>query len=567
MGHRAAYARALALGLLLLTAPAAGERDHISGAYSAGRILRPFVPRGHQSTDDDRAIASPPPRVNPGFQDFRLGTVAPSGTLAGPLYSGPQTPTFLPRKPTAEVVVRPPPPALRESTADILAEAADALTRAMKSIQRSSGDTGEVDNDERPRLSPALRAILAIATGQDPEDVDKWLANKGDGGFQSVSDMTGGKNGMAPPGAEGGSSDNVGGGPRGPKDHNNVGGGGGNNGGGNPPPQNRPPAPPPPPLGENPIITPPRPPPPPPPRNIDPRQPPPNGSGNDSGAGRPGFDWDKIKPGDPIVGDNKADLSKLPPKSESTRQYPNLIPPWYNGNPSWQYVAAISAGRGAMCSATLIYAACGICIAATASHCLDDSVKAAPDRQFDSSVQAYRGTVNMRDHFGDFQAMVFVNLAYVRGFIQDTAAFAYRCSGAGEKPVIPLATEPLRYQRGSGVPVWYGKVMPGGPGLYRGRTYVEPNVVGINGHPPGLYETQVWQDGTVVQQGDSGGGLFTGSGRGDYKLAGVLSTARPGTRLCSYSTNESMRFVSTILRSFENSVEEKKRQDPNACTF
>lgn len=562
--HERALRFALVLALLSPKGIAEPARDHaVAPAY--GRILRPFAPLQSPRVDDQKGFIGPSPTLAPRsqnerFRDFGLSTTGRRSTLATPLFVGRE-----PERPLTVGTRIPQGPAnLSLEIERLLREANEALLLAAGRLRSPAGEEGELDDDALSS-TPGLEALRGLfGVGDDGDDFEKLLA-KQNGGLEYTSSS----DGIEPPSTpeeEGGSSENVPGQAGNVPKHQNVSGGGQGNGGNvqrpiaPPNPPNNPPRPPPPPdLGDNPVVTPP------------PLMPPGVGpGGGPSGGSR--LDWSQVKPNDsPHVKDAKAQLGQVPQPSPSTRRY-NYIPAHHNGNLSYQYVAAISQGRGAMCAATDVWEKCGYRIAATASHCIDEPVFNAPDRRQDNSVNAYVATINTRTHYGDEPVLAFVNKAYVNGGTQDTAAMVRRCEkGPGERPIVPASEQPVQYVQGSGQQVWYSKVMPGGPrygggpGLQQGRTYLQPGIVGINGYPPGLFETQVESQTVRVQQGDSGGGLFVKAADGAWRLGGVLSTAMPGTPYCQFSSNNSMQFISGLVRYYENAIEELLKNDPRAC--
>lgn len=235
-----------------------------------------------------------------------------------------------------------------------------------------------------------------------------------------------------------------------------------------------------------------------------------------------------------------------------------------NGNPGFPY-KVLGPGFSEKCQATLISNRGGLCLAATAAHCLYDGARRALDKGVDNSalskascdgqVQSRgmfwgKGEVETAD-FGKVKATFFVNPEYHSGTkSEDSAVFGFPCEENPKVKVVSLGKEPLQ----NGERVFYGKVMGGKEGLYEGVVAREPEVVAINSRPVGEAQESVRQPaGVHIQQGDSGGGVYRKKEGGEFELVGVLSTSDDITKkrpIGNYATNKSLDFIRCILNVY-----------------
>ncbi len=226
----------------------------------------------------------------------------------------------------------------------------------------------------------------------------------------------------------------------------------------------------------------------------------------------------------------------------------SLLPAGANGNPGFNYKAALPGGVYEGCAATLVSTAENVCRAATAAHCLFDSLKVAghtPSHLTQSGMFESKAHITTKD-FGQIEVKTFLEPSYVASDAEkrrkmrsgqpgdlDAAFFAWPCDASKVTvPVVPLATG---HQPQNGEYVMYGKVMAGRHGLYGARISLSEGW--INNRPDGEARINTIQtpeaNGTTnldgadrsIQQGDSGGGLFTKNSNGDLLLIGVLSTS------------------------------------------
>ena len=255
------------------------------------------------------------------------------------------------------------------------------------------------------------------------------------------------------------------------------------------------------------------------------------------------------------------------PSQEGKKSSSDLFPAGANGNPGFPYKVK-GPGFSEKCQATLISNDKGLCMAATASHCLYDGVKRSTEKGFDktkleagkcdSTVKQKgflwgKGQIETAD-FGSVEATFFVNPEYYSGTkSEDSAVFTFPCAAQTSVKTIPVSLDPLK----NGEQVLYGKVMAGKEGLYEGKVYREPGTVKINRRAVGEAQESVNQPSDVaIQQGDSGGGLYRKNENGDLELVGVLSTGDDITKnrpLGSYATNRSLQFIKCIQKALSQS--------------
>jgi hypothetical protein len=221
-----------------------------------------------------------------------------------------------------------------------------------------------------------------------------------------------------------------------------------------------------------------------------------------------------------------------------------------NGNPGFPYAVSLGGRAFAKCQATLISADSGLCIAATAAHCLEDKVREKRQEQdvcpiTGKPVKMLRGqaVIEMAD-FGSVTASVFVNPEYSEGSkSEDSALFTWPCEGARAMPVVSISNKPLEVSE----QIFYGKVMNGKEGLYPGYVWRAPRVTTVFGRKVGeATETILQHSGVEIEQGDSGGGAYRKQDNGKFELVGVLSTsgdARNKRPLGNYSVNKSLDFL------------------------
>jgi hypothetical protein len=208
-------------------------------------------------------------------------------------------------------------------------------------------------------------------------------------------------------------------------------------------------------------------------------------------------------------------------------------------------------------------------MAATAAHCLIDGITRSHEKGLDKSqlekaacnkeVQN-RGTVWGKGQietadFGKIEATFFVNPEYNSGTkSEDSAIFVFPCKEDVKVPVVPVVSSD-RSSLQEGEEVYYGKVMGGKEGLYEGVVRREPNVVKINSRNIGEAQEAVWQpQDRVIQQGDSGGGIYRKKGE-SFELVGVLSTSDDITKrrpIGNYATNRSLDFIRCLQKSLKS---------------
>ena len=221
-----------------------------------------------------------------------------------------------------------------------------------------------------------------------------------------------------------------------------------------------------------------------------------------------------------------------------------------NGNPGFPFAVSLGGRAFAKCQATLVSAEFGLCIAATAAHCLEDKVR---EKRLEQEVCPITGKpikmlkgqaiIEMAD-FGRVTASIFVNPEYSEGSkSEDSAIFTWPCEGARAVPVISISNKPLEVSE----QVFYGKVMNGKEGLYPGYVWRAPRVTSIFGRKVGeATETILQHAGVEIEQGDSGGGAYRKKDNGKFELVGVLSTSgdsRNKRPLGNYSVNKSLDFL------------------------
>lgn len=237
-------------------------------------------------------------------------------------------------------------------------------------------------------------------------------------------------------------------------------------------------------------------------------------------------------------------------------QTSSLVGSGVGGNPGWQYAVEQGDGVRSMCQATLIQAEGGICAAATASHCIESIYQvgvAAGTVTAHESTGSYTGVLKMESHdFGKVGARYYFNPMYLPHpyRLQDTAVLSWYCRDESvQVPVIPVAAVGMLKPNERLV---YGKVMSGKAGLYPAYVYREPYVTGIQGAPIGTHQESVVQpEATLIEQGDSGGGLYRRFGDGKLELVGVLSTSDDVTRrwpIGNYATNLSLGFLHRVSK-------------------
>ncbi len=253
-----------------------------------------------------------------------------------------------------------------------------------------------------------------------------------------------------------------------------------------------------------------------------------------------------------------------------------LVPANTNGNPGFgiSTKSTLRKDFSARCQATLVRSENGICTAVTASHCLYDDLITAKRTGFDKEVLKKEGcpkeiqqrgalwgelTISMAD-FGEVKAIGVVNQEYyAKTRSEDSAIFNFSCpKGPGSVPVVPISNKTLKADEA----VTYGKVMAGKEGLYEGKVYREPNVLKINSRKIGEAQEAVNQPSDVtIQQGDSGGGLYSKNANGELELVGVLSAGddiRKNRPIGNYATNKSLDFVRCLL-GIESPSEENQK--------
>ena len=255
------------------------------------------------------------------------------------------------------------------------------------------------------------------------------------------------------------------------------------------------------------------------------------------------------------------------PSQEGKKSSSDLFPAGVKGNPGFPYKVK-GPEFSEKCQATLISNEKGLCMAATASHCLYDGLERSTEKGFDktklqegrcdSTVKQKgflwgKGQIETAD-FGSVEATFFVNPEYYSGTkSEDSAVFTFPCSGQTSVKPIPVSLDPLK----NGEEVLYGKVMAGKEGLYEGKVYREPGTVKINRRAVGEAQESVNQPSDVaIQQGDSGGGLYRKNKKGELELVGVLSTGDDVTKnrpLGSYATNRSLQFIKCIQKALSQS--------------
>ena len=233
---------------------------------------------------------------------------------------------------------------------------------------------------------------------------------------------------------------------------------------------------------------------------------------------------------------------------------PGLIEANRNGNPGFSYAVAIGGGAFANCQATLVSSSAGVCMAATAAHCLVDipsnlGQASCPITGKNFNLKRGRATIEMAD-FGRVDADIYVNpgLRERSAANNDSALISWACpNGPGPVPVIPISSKPLSHRES----VIYGKVMGGKEGIYNG--VVNRENLFIDSFPMGLAMESVLQNPSVrIQQGDSGGGLYRRLADGTFELVGVLSSKNnEGPANGNYATNRSLDFVKCVKSSIE----------------
>lgn len=258
---------------------------------------------------------------------------------------------------------------------------------------------------------------------------------------------------------------------------------------------------------------------------------------------------------------SRGDQSSSP---SSEKLSSDLFPAGTNGNPGFPY-KVIGPGFSEKCQATLISKEKNLCMAATASHCLMDGAKRALDKGIDNrsleSGQCERniaqkgifwgkGEIETAD-FGKVEATFFINPEYHSGTkSEDSAVFSFPCNEKSPVKPLPVNAAPLK----DGETVYYGKVMGGKEGLYEGKVWREPGIVGINSRPVGeAQESVVQPEDVAIQQGDSGGGIYRKRSDGSFELVGVLSTSDDITKkrpIGNYATNRSLQFIECIKGAF-----------------
>jgi len=266
----------------------------------------------------------------------------------------------------------------------------------------------------------------------------------------------------------------------------------------------------------------------------------------------------------PTPGEVKQDRAPTSFSEQAETLSKDLFPSGTKGNPGFPY-KVLGPGFSEKCQATLISNEGGLCLAATAAHCLYDGASRALDKGIDQ--QAFdksscdskvkdrglfwgKGEIETAD-FGKVNATFFVNPEYHSGTkSEDSAVFGFPCKDKSSVPVVSLGKNPLE----NGEKVFYGKVMGGKEGLYEGVVAREPDVVAINSRPVGEAQESVRQPaGVHIQQGDSGGGIYRKKPSGDFELVGVLSTSddvRKQRPIGNYATNKSLDFIQCILNIY-----------------
>ena len=162
--------------------------------------------------------------------------------------------------------------------------------------------------------------------------------------------------------------------------------------------------------------------------------------------------------------------------------------------------------------------------------------------------------------FGEVKAIGVVNQEYyAKTESEDSAIFNFSCpKGPGGVPVIPISNKALKPEED----VTYGKVMGDKIGLHSGKVFRELDAVKINSRMVGEAQESVIQPPEkTIQQGDSGGGVFTKGANGQRELAGVLSTGddiKENRPIGNYATNKSLDFVRCLLGVEAQSEENQK---------
>lgn len=289
----------------------------------------------------------------------------------------------------------------------------------------------------------------------------------------------------------------------------------------------------------------------------------PEASGEEADSRPPASRREAPSPQEVVQPPNDRQLAEQNTASKSQ----DLFPSGVNGNPGFPF-KVLGPDFSEKCQATLISNREGLCLAATAAHCLYDGAKRALDKGIDNNafkkaacdqqVQARgmfwgKGEVETAD-FGKVSATFFVNPEYHSGTkSEDSAVFAFPCQENPKVKIVSLGREPLQ----DGERVYYGKVMGGKEGLYEGVVAREPNVVAINSRPVGEAQESIRQPaGVHIQQGDSGGGVYRKKEGGDFELVGVLSTSDDITKkrpIGNYATNKSLDFIRCILNIYGRS--------------
>ena len=211
----------------------------------------------------------------------------------------------------------------------------------------------------------------------------------------------------------------------------------------------------------------------------------------------------------------------------------SLIRAGHGGSPGFQIRVHYATHSAHTCQATLVARNNGLCIAATAAHCIFIAGK----KVFPSArMEALEGELPIEmPSFGKVIAHTFRDprmTQFANAAPYDNAAFVFRCDENSEVPVVPVG-KPIQEEE----PVHYAKVMRL-PGLWKGicrkhsadrrdritAANVQPNA----GQP-------------FSDFGDSGGGLYRKVENG-FELVGIHS----GTLI--YSTD--LEFVENVVAEF-----------------
>lgn len=204
--------------------------------------------------------------------------------------------------------------------------------------------------------------------------------------------------------------------------------------------------------------------------------------------------------------------SWLPSGELEQRDTRQLLRSGYRSNPTFQYKLFLRKDSDgsvfASCGGTLVGEKDGICVAATASHCLIDAARRNPKVPYYDDLFAYLGTVEMNSaHWGTHWATAFISQYYAEWGMQDVGVLAWRCEGRKGA----LLTEPTRKPVKFSERVYYGKVQPGTgnqQGFYEGVSYAHPNVAKVNSIQVGQVDMDIYPKGPGCEMGDSGSGAF-----------------------------------------------------------